>query len=135
MIASMRLPVLILALLLAAPAAGAERVRAELTCAPIPGEDLDYACTVQLTEPGGRPADGIDLTLGADMPSMPMAHNVSPVKARPAGPGRYEATLKLEMHGVWAVKLRLGPPRDDLIVRRLRFEPGKVVPARDAGAG
>jgi len=126
MIAGMRLPMLGLALLLAAPAAGAERLRAELACAPIPGEDLDYACTVRLADAAGNPAEGVALSLGADMPSMPMAHNVAPVQARPAGPGRYEATLKLEMHGVWAVKLRLGPPRNDLIVRRLRFEPGRV---------
>ena len=52
------------------------------------------------------------------MPSMPMAHNLRPVKAK-AGklPGEYRARLDLEMLGEWAVKLRLrGPLQDQLIL-------------------
>jgi hypothetical protein len=56
--------------------------------------------------------------MSADMPSMPMAHNVKPVKAQAGqAPGEYRAKLDLEMLGVWAVKLRLaGPVRDQLIL-------------------
>ncbi|OGK78018.1 MAG: hypothetical protein A2X52_02275 [Candidatus Rokubacteria bacterium GWC2_70_16] len=115
-----------LLLTLALPAAAAERSRADVACAPIPDENLDYACTIRLTDPAGKPVEGADISVGADMPSMPMAHNVAPVKAKASAPGVYEARLALEMHGVWAVKLRLGPPHNDLIVRRLRFGPGKV---------
>jgi hypothetical protein len=52
------------------------------------------------------------------MPSMPMAHNVKPVKAQPTKtPGEYRARLDLEMTGEWAVKLRLaGPVRDQLVL-------------------
>jgi hypothetical protein len=113
-------------LALATPAVAAERVRADLACVPIADAELDYACTIRLSDAAGKPVEGADISVGADMPSMPMAHNVAPVKARQSVPGVYEARLTLEMHGVWAVKLRLGPPRNDQIVRRLRFEPGKV---------
>ena len=115
-------------LLAAAPAAAADRTRADLSCQPMASGALDYLCTIKLIDaPGGQPLDGITLTLGADMPSMPMAHNVAPVRAEPTRmPGVYQARLQLEMHGVWAVKLRLSGPRTDQLVRRLRFEPGAV---------
>ena len=60
------------------------------------------------------------------MPSMPMAHNVKPVKAKPTSkPGEYQARLELEMPGEWAVKLRLaGPVRDQLVLRYLFTESG-----------
>jgi hypothetical protein len=124
MIGAMRL--LAVLLLAAAPVAAAERLRADLACAPVANAELDYDCTIKLSDAAGKPVEGADLSVGADMPSMPLAHNVAPVKAKASAPGIYEARLALEMHGVWAVKLRLGPPRNDQIVRRLRFEPGKV---------
>jgi hypothetical protein len=110
------------------PASAAE-TSADITCEPT-AKSLVYACTITLRDgAGGPPLPGIDLTLGADMPSMPMAHNVRPVKAKPGpAPGTYEAELELEMHGDWAVRLRLAGPRTDLVVRRLRFEPGEVSP-------
>jgi nitrogen fixation protein FixH len=120
-------PLLLAWCLLSAVSAGAaERTRIELSCSPIAGRALDYACRVKLTDSAGKPVEGAEVTIGADMPSMPMAHSVAPVKAKPAAPGLYEAELALEMHGVWAVKLRLSPPRGEQTVRRLRFEPGKV---------
>ena len=50
--------------------------------------------------------------VGADMPSMPMAHNVRPVQAT-AGPeaGTYRARLTLEMHGDWALRIDVTGPR------------------------
>jgi hypothetical protein len=53
------------------------------------------------------------------MPSMPMAHNVKPVKAAPgAAPGEYTARIKLEMFGEWALKLDVRKPVRDQIVKR-----------------
>jgi len=94
----------------------AQRVQGELACAPT-RTDFVYDCTIKLSR-GGQPLPGADITVGADMPSMPMAHNVKPVKAKPGkAPGEYQAKLDLEMLGEWAVKLRLrGPLQDQLIL-------------------
>ncbi len=103
-------------LLLAAVPAHAQRAQAELECKST-GEDFVYDCTVRLAQ-AGKPLTGARVTLGADMPSMPMAHNVRPSKAVPGGkPGEYRARLDLEMLGEWAVKIRLdGPVRDQLVL-------------------
>jgi hypothetical protein len=76
-----------------------------------------YDCVIRLAR-GGAPLAGVELSIGADMPSMPMAHNLKPVKAKPGKkPGDYEARLDLEMAGEWALKLRLsGPVRDQLVL-------------------
>jgi hypothetical protein len=53
------------------------------------------------------------------MPSMPMAHNVKPVKAAPgSAPGEYTARIELEMFGEWALKLDVRKPVRDRIVRK-----------------
>ncbi len=93
-------------------------------------------CTARVAT-GGAPLAGARLTLGATMPSMPMAHTVKPVPATATGrPGEYRGTLQLEMNGDWAVQVDLaGPPRDR-VVRVLRVDecPGDqrcpVAPAR-----
>ncbi len=81
------------------------------------GKDFIYDCRIKIDR-GGEPLTGAQVTVGADMPSMPMAHNVKPVNAQPTNtPGEYRARLDLEMPGEWAVKLRLaGPPRDQLVL-------------------
>lgn len=111
-------PLLFAALLLAAAPALAQRVQADLECKSAPGL-LTYDCTIRLTR-GGQPLERAEVSVGADMPSMPMAHNVKPVKAVPGDkPGEYRARLELEMSGQWAVKLRLsGPVRDQIVVKR-----------------
>jgi hypothetical protein len=94
----------------------AQAPRGELACKPT-GTDFVYDCTLRLTR-GGKPLEGVQVTVGADMPAMPMAHNVRPQKARPGTrPGEYLLRLDLEMLGEWAVKLRLrGPVRDQVIL-------------------
>ena len=94
----------------------AQKVQAELACKPAK-TDFIFNCVIKLSR-DGRPLPGAGITVGADMPSMPMAHNVKPVKAKAGNaPGEYEAMLDLEMLGEWAVKLRLaGPVRDQLIL-------------------
>jgi hypothetical protein len=94
----------------------AQTPQAQLDCRAT-GKDFTYDCTVMLMR-GGRPLEGAEVTVGADMPSMPMAHQVKPAKAS-AGPrpGEYKVRLELEMLGEWAVKLRLaGPVRDQIVV-------------------
>src|SRR5262245_31908719 len=86
----------------AAPALAADRARATMSCKPAP-EKFAYDCTFKLSNARtGAPLDEAQVTIGADMPSMPMAHNVRPVTAAAAGaPGEYRARIVLEMHGDW----------------------------------
>ena len=109
----------LMALLASMPAA-AQNIEATLDCTPAAAE-LVYDCVIRLAR-DGRPLAGAQIGVGADMPSMPMAHSVRPVKAR-AGerPGEYLARLELEMHGDWAVKLRLTRPLRDQLVLHYRF--------------
>lgn len=114
---------LVLGVTLALSCEAAERARAEVRCAPA-GVALTYDCVIRLTHARtGAPLTGARLTVGADMPSMPMAHAVRPVTATPAGePGLYRARIELEMTGEWALQLTLSAPFRDRIVSRQRFD-------------
>jgi hypothetical protein len=120
---------LYLTLLLLPALAHAQTPKAELQCEST-GTDFVYDCIIRLSR-GGKPLEGARITVGADMPSMPMAHNTKPVKAQPAqAPGEYKAKLDLEMLGVWAVTLRLaGPVRDQLILH-YEFDSQGATPVR-----
>jgi hypothetical protein len=100
------------------------KASAEVNCSATQ-KPLEYDCTIKLSDRrSGAALTGIDVTVGADMPSMPMAHNVKPVKAVPGSePGTYRARLDLEMHGDWAVKVDLAGTVRDRIVKSMRFEP------------
>jgi hypothetical protein len=111
---------LALMLLVAAPTAAlGQRLDAEVECKPAK-TDLVYDCRVVLKEvKSGRLVSGALLSIGADMPSMPMAHNVKPVRAAPgAAPGEYTARIELEMFGDWALKLNVRGPVRDVIVKQ-----------------
>jgi hypothetical protein len=111
----------LLALLLAGVAlpATAQRLDAEIDCKPT-RQDLVYDCRFLLREAKtGKPVSGAEVSVGADMPSMPMAHNVKPVKATPGkAPGEYTARIALEMFGEWALKLNVRGPTRDLVVKK-----------------
>lgn len=123
---------LLLLLLAAAPAAAGEiRAAAEVDCAPT-DRPLVYDCTIALSDRrGGAAIAGAEVKVGAEMPTMPMAHNVRPVAAAPAGaPGRYAALLELEMHGPWALRLDLAGPVRDRVIVPLEFQPGAAASGR-----
>ena len=111
-----------------APAADI-RAKAEVSCRAT-AESLQYDCTIKLTNARtNAPLTGVTLMVGADMPSMPMAHNVPPVKAETATePGTYRARLELEMTGVWALQLNIGGPLRDRVVKVMRFEDEHATP-------
>ena len=125
----MRIPIGLLALLamLAAggPALAGERVAADVSCAPA-AEKLTYDCMIMLKgKKSGEPVEGAEVVVKADMPSMPLAHNVRPVEAAPGSmPGHYTATLELEMLGEWALTLDVSGPTRDRIVKKLDFGSG-----------
>jgi hypothetical protein len=100
------------------------KAKAEVSCSAT-ARPLEYDCSIKLSDQrSGEALTGVDVTVGADMPSMPMAHNVKPAKAMPGNePGTYRANIKLEMHGDWAVKVDLAGPVRDRIVKSMRFEP------------
>ena len=110
------------------PAAGADvRAKADIACQPT-GTKLQFDCTIKLMDARTEePLTGIDLTVGADMPSMPGAHNVRPVKAAAGqAAGTYQARLMLEMLGDWAVRLDVTGRGRDRVIKILRFEEDKV---------
>ncbi len=102
------------------------KAKAEVNCSAT-AKPLEYDCTIKLSDRrSGQALTGVDVMVGADMPSMPMAHNVKPVKAAPGNePGTYRARIALEMHGDWAVKVDLAGQVRDRIVKSMRFEPKK----------
>ncbi|MBI3028579.1 MAG: FixH family protein [Candidatus Rokubacteria bacterium] len=88
------------------------------------GPLLRQRCTVTLTDRGsGRPVEGAQVSLSADMPSMPLAHSVRPADATPAtAPGTYHGTLELEMAGRWVVTVRITGPVYDQVTHAIDVE-------------
>ena len=112
----------VIAGLCATPVAAADRARVAVICKAA-GETLAYDCTFKLANARtGVPIDNAELSIGADMPSMPMAHNVRPVVAKAtATPGEYAARLTLEMHGDWALRFEIAGPLKDQRVEVMSF--------------
>jgi hypothetical protein len=106
---------------LCSPALGGP-AQARIQCNPA-GLRLVYDCRIALTDQAaGTPVSEAEFTVLADMPSMPMAHNVRPVPAvETEAPGIYRATLKLEMYGTWAIRLRMSRPAPQQIDQKLDF--------------
>lgn len=87
------------------------------------GAGPQLECTVRLRGMDGAPLTGAAVTLGASMPSMPMAHHVHAVKAAPTGtPGDYRGRLALEMSGIWAVQVDVAGPVRDRVARTLQVD-------------
>jgi hypothetical protein len=114
------------------PVEAADHARAAVACKPA-GVWLAYDCTFKLTNAAsGAPLQKAQLTVGADMPSKPLAYNIAPVAAKAtATPGEYRAIVVLEVHGDWALHLKVGGPVKDQLVEMLNFSPREVGPAHD----
>jgi hypothetical protein len=113
------------------------RAKADITCKPGP-EKLQYDCAFKLTNSRtNEPLSGLGVAVGADMPSMPAAHNVRPVKAtEDEEKGTYRARIVLEMHGDWALRLDLSGKVRDRLVKVLRFQSdgvGEATPTQSPG--
>jgi len=105
--------------------AQADRADAELKCMPAP-EQLMLDCTLRLTNRRtGAPLERAQVTVHADMPSMPMAHNMRPAQVEPGGmPGMYRLRMRLEMAGVWTLRLNISGPLNDVVVARVELPGG-----------
>lgn len=110
-----------LAYLLAGSALAAP-LTADIECRPA-GQGPVYDCLIRLADAKTRaPVPNAKFTVSADMPSMPMAHNLRPVPAAPgAQPGTYRVRLALEMHGAWTLKLRVSSPVQELVRKNMDF--------------
>jgi YtkA-like len=110
----------------------AQKAEARLDCIHT-GKDFIYDCVIEIMRQG-QPVTDLDVRMSADMPSMPMAHQVKPVTARATStPGEYRAHLDLEMSGEWAVKLRLAGPLRDQLVLHYEFDERGARPVRGSG--
>lgn len=120
-----------------AQAGAADRARATLDCKAAPSPEFAYDCTLDLANARtNTPLDGATIVLGADMPSMPMVHNVPPFTFEPAGkPGRYTARIQLDMYGPWAIKLRITGPLRDEVVAVYQFGTEGSEPRKRSGSG
>ena len=109
-------------LMLTGVVSAAERADAEVTCEET-ATKLVFDCTIMLSgRKSKQPLEGAGIIISADMPSMPMAHNVPPVEAEPMGhPGMYRARMPLEMYGEWALKMTISGPTRDVVVHKLHF--------------
>jgi hypothetical protein len=117
-------------------ALAADRAKAAVDCKATT-EKLVYDCIIGLSNARtAEPLAGATVKVGADMPSMPMAHNVRPVTAEPTGkPGEYRARLTLEMLGDWAVRLTItGPVKDQVVEVRNFGQAGSGPASRKSGS-
>lgn len=123
--------------LLAGPVRAQDRAAATISCRPNENT-LAYDCVARVADrESGAPLDGLTIDVDAKMPSMPMAHNIPPVRAEPTGePGVYAFSVALEMYGAWAFSMRISGAREDLIVEVLDFEAnaGRVDSGEELGA-
>ena len=127
--------VIVLATLLSGTVAySAERVAADVSCNPASG-NLVYRCNIVLTgRDSGNPVENAGVIVKFSMPSMPMAHNVPPVKAEPGSmPGHFTATFELEMTGEWALTLDVSGPVRDRLIRKVNFGSSKSMRDREHG--
>ena len=108
-----------------APAlAGGERPMVEVDRKPT-DEKLVFHCLFEVTGKKSRqPVEGATFRVNADMPAMPMAHNVKPVRPEPVAgePGSYEGRLELEMPGEWAIRMTFDEPVRDVVIEKLTFD-------------
>lgn len=119
----MRAVLLALPLVLALGGCGspaASPVKAQVACAQERGW-LRYRCTVTLSDrQTGKPIEGANVVLTADMPSMPLVHSVPPAPATAgSAAGAYEGFLQLEMAGRWVIGIRVTGPVSDAFTHDL----------------
>ena len=117
------IPAGLLALVPAIAIAGGERPMVNVDCEPT-GEKLVFHCMFEVMgKKSQEPVEGAAFKVNADMPTMPLAHNVRPIHPEPVDgkPGSYEGRLELEMLGEWTLKITFDKPVRDIVIRKLAF--------------
>lgn len=113
---------LIAIVLAAGPAIAKDRAAVKIECTETE-TGLVYDCMLHLSgRKSGKPVDGATVAVKPDMPTMPGAHNIRASAATPAGtPGAYGFRMKLDMYGIWALKITVTGPLRDIVVRKFEF--------------
>ena len=125
---SLRLAASLLALLPALATAGGERPMVSVECKAT-DEKLVFHCMFDvLAKKSHQPIEGAAFKVNADMPTMPLAHNVRPIRPEPVDgkPGSYEGRIELEMLGEWAIKMTFDKPVRDIVIEKLTFGDGPM---------
>ena len=125
MMRSIRLPLIagLLALVPAIALAAGERPTVKVQCKPT-DEKLVFHCTFEVMgKKSHEPIEGAAFKVNADMSTMPLAHNVRPIRPEPVAgtPGRYEGKIELEMLGEWAIKMTFDEPVRDIVIEKVTF--------------
>ena len=118
-----RLAASLLALVPAIALSANERPMVNVECKPT-DEKLIFECTFDVMgKKSHQPIEGAAFKVNADMPTMPLAHNVRPIRPDPVDgtPGRYEGRLELEMLGEWVIKMTFDKPVRDIVIEKVTF--------------
>ncbi len=85
-------------------------------------EKFQYNCRVVFLQKQ-EPITGYSGLVGANMPSMAMAHSVKPVEfiEKEKMPGHYEYTIQLEMLGEWMLQYDISRPKRNRVMEKLTF--------------
>ena len=88
----------------------ANMAKTHTSCMPH-GQPLTYICKVNLSLQS-KPVSNAEMSVSAEMPSMPMAHNMRQTKVMPVADlvGQYEFVLVLEMAGDWRLIYNISSP-------------------------
>ncbi len=99
-----------------------ERAAVEVECRSTE-QKLVYDCSFSLKgRKSNDPIPGAEFSVGADMPSMPGAHNIRPVAAEALEEaGAYQIRIELDMVGEWNLILNFSKPSRDRLVKKLYF--------------
>ena len=104
------------------PALAKDRAAVKIECKETE-TSLVYDCALHLSgRKSGKPVEGAKVDVKPDMPTMPGAHNIRASTAAPAGaPGAYGFKMKLDMYGIWALKVTVTGPLRDIVVQKIEF--------------
>lgn len=105
-----------------APALAKDRAAVKIACKET-ATNLVYDCMLHLSgRKSEKPIDGAKVAVKPDMPTMPGAHNIRAAEAKPADkPGAYGFRMKLDMYGIWALKVTVTGPLRDIVVQKIEF--------------
>lgn len=104
------------------PAVAKDRAAVKIECKET-ATSLVYDCLLRLSgRKSEKPVEGAKVSVKPDMPTMPGAHNIPASTAMSAGaPGAYGFKMKLDMYGVWALKVTVTGPLRDIVVQKIEF--------------
>lgn len=87
------------------------------------GVPLEREAVIVVSDTSGKPLTGAEIDIVLDMPSMPGAHRMPPVRAIPtAQPGSYSARFTLEMAGEWSARIEMKSPQLLKLSRKFRAD-------------